>query len=43
MNSPLSSLGLAHPVLAAPMAGGPTTPDLVTAAVRVSREVKAGS
>ncbi len=32
MNSPLSSLGLAHPVLAAPMAGGPTTPALVTAA-----------
>ena len=32
MNSPLSSLGLAHPVLAAPMAGGPTTPGLVTAA-----------
>jgi nitronate monooxygenase len=30
--SPLSSLGLAHPVLAAPMAGGPTTPGLVTAA-----------
>jgi nitronate monooxygenase len=34
VNSPLSSLGLAHPVLAAPMAGGPTTPSLVTAAAR---------
>jgi NAD(P)H-dependent flavin oxidoreductase YrpB (nitropropane dioxygenase family) len=34
MNSPLSSLGLAHPVLAAPMAGGPSTPALVTAAAR---------
>ncbi|HEX4258455.1 MAG TPA: nitronate monooxygenase [Streptosporangiaceae bacterium] len=32
MNSPLSSLELAHPVLAAPMAGAPTTPRLVTAA-----------
>jgi nitronate monooxygenase len=28
----LSALGLTHPVLAAPMAGGPTTPALVTAA-----------
>jgi nitronate monooxygenase len=34
MKSPLSDLGLANPVLAAPMAGGPTTPALVTAAVR---------
>jgi nitronate monooxygenase len=34
MNSPLSSLGLAHPVLAAPMAGGPATPALVAAAAR---------
>ena len=34
MNSPLSSLGLSHPVLAAPMAGGPTTPALVAAAAR---------
>jgi nitronate monooxygenase len=34
MDSPLSSLGLGHPVLAAPMAGGPTTPDLVVAAAR---------
>jgi NAD(P)H-dependent flavin oxidoreductase YrpB (nitropropane dioxygenase family) len=32
MSSPLSSLGLALPVLAAPMAGGPSTPALVTAA-----------
>ncbi|HEX3946724.1 MAG TPA: nitronate monooxygenase, partial [Acidimicrobiales bacterium] len=30
--SPLSALGLRLPVLAAPMAGGPTTPALVTAA-----------
>jgi nitronate monooxygenase len=34
VNSPLSSLGLTHPVLAAPMAGGPATPALVTAAAR---------
>ena len=34
MNSPLSSLGLDLPVLAAPMAGGPSTPALVTAAAR---------
>jgi nitronate monooxygenase len=34
MNSPLSSLGLVHPVLAAPMAGGPATPALVAAAAR---------
>jgi len=34
MNSPLSSFGLSHPVLAAPMAGGPTTPALVAAAAR---------
>jgi nitronate monooxygenase len=31
-SSPLSDLGLDLPVLAAPMAGGPTTPDLVVAA-----------
>src|ERR1035438_4604623 len=35
MNSPLSSLGLQNPVLAAPMAGGPATPALVAAAARV--------
>jgi nitronate monooxygenase len=34
MKSPLTSLGLSHPVLAAPMAGGPTTPALVAAAAR---------
>jgi NAD(P)H-dependent flavin oxidoreductase YrpB (nitropropane dioxygenase family) len=34
MNSPLSSLGLDQPVLAAPMAGGPTTAALVTAAAQ---------
>jgi NAD(P)H-dependent flavin oxidoreductase YrpB (nitropropane dioxygenase family) len=34
MKAPLNSLGLACPVLAAPMAGGPTTPDLVAAAAR---------
>jgi nitronate monooxygenase len=32
MSSPLSGLGLATPVLAAPMAGGPSTTALVTAA-----------
>lgn len=34
MSSPLTTLGLTIPVLAAPMAGGPTTPDLVVAAAR---------
>jgi NAD(P)H-dependent flavin oxidoreductase YrpB (nitropropane dioxygenase family) len=34
MTSPLSALGVTTPVLAAPMAGGPTTPALVTAAAR---------
>jgi nitronate monooxygenase len=34
MKPPLSSLGLTCPVLAAPMAGGATTPALVTAAAR---------
>ncbi len=34
MSSPLAHLGLSNPVLAAPMAGGPTTPALVTAAAR---------
>ena len=34
MNSPLSSLGVSLPVLAAPMAGGASTPALVTAATR---------
>jgi nitronate monooxygenase len=34
MNSPLSSLRLDQPVLAAPMAGGPSTPALVIAAAR---------
>lgn len=34
MNSPLTALGLTIPVIAAPMAGGPTTPDLVVAAAR---------
>lgn len=32
MSSPLTGLGVATPVLAAPMAGGPSTPALVTAA-----------
>ncbi|MCG5219253.1 nitronate monooxygenase [Streptosporangium soli] len=32
MNSALTAIGLSVPVLAAPMAGGPTTPRLVTAA-----------
>jgi nitronate monooxygenase len=34
MRAPLSSLDLTCPVLAAPMAGGPTTPALVAAAAR---------
>ena len=34
MSSALSGLGLAIPVLAAPMAGGPSTPAFVTAAAR---------
>jgi nitronate monooxygenase len=34
MSSPLSDLGLAVPILAAPMAGGSTTPALVSAAAR---------
>jgi nitronate monooxygenase len=34
MKAPLSALNLASPVLAAPMAGGPTTPALVAAAAR---------
>ncbi|MGX7680258.1 NAD(P)H-dependent flavin oxidoreductase [Jatrophihabitans sp. DSM 45814] len=34
MTAPLANLKLANPVLAAPMAGGPTTPALVTAAAR---------
>ncbi len=34
MNAPLAALGLTIPVLAAPMAGGPSTPALVIAAAR---------
>jgi nitronate monooxygenase len=34
MNGPLAALGVTLPVLAAPMAGGPTTPRLVTEAAR---------
>jgi nitronate monooxygenase len=34
MKSPLADLNLVNPVLAAPMAGGPTTPALVLAAAR---------
>lgn len=34
MTSVLSDLGLSIPIIAAPMAGGPTTPELVTAAAR---------
>ncbi|MEY9968867.1 nitronate monooxygenase [Streptacidiphilus sp. MAP12-16] len=36
MVSPLVALGVSIPILAAPMAGGPTTPALVTAAARAS-------
>ena len=32
--SPLTELGVTIPVLAAPMAGGPSTPELVVAAAR---------
>jgi len=35
MSSPLSDLGLSIPVIAAPMAGGPTTPAIVIAAHNV--------
>jgi NAD(P)H-dependent flavin oxidoreductase YrpB (nitropropane dioxygenase family) len=35
MSGPLDALGLSNPVLAAPMAGGPSTPALVAAASRV--------
>ncbi|HST84969.1 MAG TPA: nitronate monooxygenase [Kineosporiaceae bacterium] len=35
MKSPFSNLGVTLPVLAAPMAGGPSTPNLVAAAARV--------
>lgn len=34
MTSPLSNLGLAIPVIAAPMSGGPATPEMVLAASR---------
>lgn len=34
MTSPLKDLGVTNPVLAAPMAGGPTTPAMVVAAAR---------
>jgi len=34
MGSPLADLGLSNPVIAAPMAGGATTPELVIAAAR---------
>jgi NAD(P)H-dependent flavin oxidoreductase YrpB (nitropropane dioxygenase family) len=34
MNSPFTELGITMPVLAAPMAGGPTTPELAIAATR---------
>ncbi|MFD7444754.1 nitronate monooxygenase [Streptomyces sp. NPDC059909] len=34
MASPLTALGVGTPILAAPMAGGPSTPALVTAAAR---------
>lgn len=36
MISPLAALGVSTPILAAPMAGGPTTPALVTAAARAN-------
>src|SRR5215467_4485329 len=34
MHSALTGLGVTNPVLAAPMAGGPSTPELVVAAAR---------
>ena len=34
MGSPLAELSLSNPVIAAPMAGGATTPELVIAAAR---------
>ena len=34
MSTPLAGLGLDIPLIAAPMAGGPSTPALVTAAAR---------
>ncbi|MFV5998778.1 nitronate monooxygenase [Streptomyces sp. NPDC056231] len=36
MASPLTALGVDAPILAAPMAGGPSTPALVTAAARAN-------
>ncbi|MEV6654665.1 nitronate monooxygenase [Streptomyces sp. NPDC051219] len=36
MASPLAALGVGTPILAAPMAGGPSTPALVTAAARAN-------
>jgi nitronate monooxygenase len=36
MASPLTALGMSTPILAAPMAGGPSTPALVTAAARAN-------
>ncbi|WP_433188098.1 nitronate monooxygenase [Actinoallomurus sp. CA-150999] len=36
MASPLTALGASAPILAAPMAGGPSTPALVTAAARAN-------
>ncbi|MGW1704948.1 nitronate monooxygenase [Streptomyces sp. NPDC002206] len=36
MISPLAALGVSTPILAAPMAGGPTTPALVAAAARAN-------
>jgi nitronate monooxygenase len=36
MASPLTALGVSTPILAAPMAGGPSTPALVTAAARAN-------
>ncbi|GGP07496.1 nitronate monooxygenase [Nonomuraea glycinis] len=36
MISPLTALGVSAPILAAPMAGGPSTPALVTAAARAN-------
>jgi nitronate monooxygenase len=35
MSSPLAALSVSNPVIAAPMAGGPTTPDLVVAVAEV--------
>ena len=37
MSSPLAGLGITNPVLAAPMAGGPSTPGFVIEAVSLGK------